>query len=57
MVSLDLSWFNPEDVLIVSINRFERKKDIGLAVRTLYEILQIETKNTRTKLVIAGIDV
>lgn len=44
--------FGPDEKVILSINRFERKKDIALAIRAFAAIPQRQRKNVR--LVLAG---
>ena len=46
------SLFSPDEKVILSINRFERKKDIALAIRAFAAIPQAQRQNVR--LVLAG---
>eukprot|EP00435_Cladocopium_sp_Y103_P046722 s864_g13.t1 len=48
----DLSFLKPGEQLLLSINRFERKKNVGLAIRTLAELPS--ELFAKTKLVLAG---
>lgn len=51
---LDMKNFDPKTKIVTSLNRYERKKNINLALESFAHYLKLEDSNQKCLLVVAG---